>query len=654
MITRLLIANRGEIAVRIAKTCRALGVETVAIYSDADRSALHVLECDRAIHIGGSAPSESYLNIERIIAAAKESGADALHPGFGLLSENPALAEACAAAGITFVGPSPEVMRLMGDKGEARRIAQANNVPTVPGYDGGDQSKLASKAKEIGWPVMIKAAAGGGGRGMRLVETAKAFAEAEESARREAERAFGNGNLILEKAIVGGRHIEIQVMADSHGNVVHLGERDCSTQRRHQKVIEESPSPAVDEALRQKMGGDAVRLASAVGYVNAGTVEFMLAADGEYYFLEMNTRLQVEHGVTELCTGLDLVALQLAVASGEALPFSQADVRSTGHAIECRVYAEDPQKNYLPSPGRITKLRFPHGDGVRNDIGTYEGDEISTFYDPMIAKLLTHGHNRIDAIERMENALSDLVVEGVKTNVLLLRTIITHPVFRSGNVTTDFLDTQLTPEALADAPPTETLLAALGYLLLDHHQADPWLAAGPTGAGGVARVDLEYNGNTHTVLAWRNPGERFAWTADVDGNDHHVRYSLAAADRVLVEHDGKVVPHRVSSTQDGLEVATNDRIFRFAWSKGEKHRPVADGHRAHTLTAPMHGLVLKVLAQPGDHVRIHQTLVVIEAMKMEHSIEAPHDGIVKAVHCKEGGRVTEGELLIEVEPEERP
>jgi 3-methylcrotonyl-CoA carboxylase alpha subunit len=650
-INRLLIANRGEIAVRIAKTCRALGIETVAIYSDADRRALHVLECDRAIHIGGSAPSESYLNIERIIAAAKESGADALHPGFGLLSENPALAEACAAAGLVFVGPSPEVMRLMGDKGEARRIAKQNNVPTVPGYDGGDQGRLAAKAKAIGYPVMIKAAAGGGGRGMRLVENAKQFAEAAESAHREAERAFGNGALILEKAIIGGRHIEIQVLADSHGNVVHLGERDCSTQRRHQKVIEESPSPAVDDAMRDKMGEAAVRLATAVGYVNAGTVEFLQDASGEYFFLEMNTRLQVEHGVTELCTGLDLVALQLSIAAGEPLPFSQKDVRFSGHAIECRVYAEDPQKNYLPSPGRITKLRFPTGEGVRNDVGTYEGDEISTYYDPMIAKLLTHGANRIDAIERMERALSDLVVEGVKTNVLLLRTIITHPVFRSGHVTTDFLDTQLTPEALADAPPTETLLAALGYLLVDDRQADPWRAAGPTGAGGVARVDLEYNGSTHTVLAWRKPGDRFSWMADVDGGDHHVRFSLASADRVLVEHDGKTIPHRVTATQDGLEVATGDRIYRFTWSKGERHRPVADGHRQHALTAPMHGLVLKVLAKPGDKVRAHQTLVVIEAMKMEHSIEAPHDGIVKAVHCKEGGRVTEGELLVELEPE---
>ena len=375
---------------------------------------------------------------------------------------------------------------------------------------------------------------------------------------------------------------------------------------------------------------------------------------GDFYFLEMNTRLQVEHGVTELRTGLDLVALQLSIASGEPLPFSQEQIGFSGHAIECRVYAEDPQKNYLPSPGRISRLRFPHGEGVRNDVGTYEGDEISTFYDPMISKLLTHGANRIEAIERMERALSDYVVEGVKTNLILLRTLITHPVFRAGQVTTDFLDTQLTPEALAEAPATETLLAALGYLVLDSRQSDPWRAAGPTGAGGVARVDLEWNGKTHTVLAWRCPGDRYAWMADVDGDDHHVRFSVAAGDHVLVEHDGKTVPHRVAITAEGMEVATGDRIYRFTWSKGERHKAPGEGVRQHVLIAPMHGLVLKVLAKPGDHVRAHQTLVVLEAMKMEHSIEAPHDGVVKAVHCKEGGRVTEGELLVELEPEVVP
>jgi 3-methylcrotonyl-CoA carboxylase alpha subunit len=653
-ITRVLIANRGEIAVRIAKTCRALGIETVAVYSDADRRALHVLECDRAMHIGGSPASESYLNVEAIIEAARETGADALHPGYGLLAENPALPEACEAAGITFIGPPAQVIRTMGDKAAARRLAQAHDVPTVPGYDGEEQTieALQSRAAHIGWPVMIKAAAGGGGRGMRLVESKKAFAEAAEGARREAERAFGNGALILEKAIVGGRHIEIQVLADCHGNVVHLGERDCSTQRRHQKVIEESPSPAVDEALRTRMCEAAVRLASAVGYVNAGTVEFMLDAGGEFYFLEMNTRLQVEHGVTELRTGLDLVALQLAIASGQPLPFAQDAVCFEGHAIECRVYAEDPQKAYLPSPGTITRLRLPRGRGVRNDVGTYEGDEISTYYDPMISKLLTFAPSRIEAIQRMERALSRYRVEGVKTNLDFLQTIVTHPAFRAGRVTTDFLETQLSAEA-PSAPPDDPMIAALGFLLLADDEADPWRAAGPTGAGGVARLDLEYAGVVRVLLAQRAPGDRRLWNVAVDRQQaHNVRFSRAAGDHILVEHDGQTTSARVSVSLTGIDVTIGGQRYEFAWTSGDRVRSVVD-HRQHGLMAPMPGLVLKVLVKPGDKVRAHQTLIVLEAMKMEHSIEAPHDGVVKAVHCAEGGRVSEGQLLVDLEQDKQ-
>ncbi len=653
-ITRVLIANRGEIAVRIARTCRALGIETVAVYSDADRRALHVLECDRAVHIGGSPASESYLNIEAIIEAARATGADALHPGYGLLSENPALPEACEKAGITFIGPPAQVIRAMGNKAAARQLAQAHDVPTIPGYDGEEQTIVAlqARAAHIGWPVMIKAAAGGGGRGMRLVESKKAFAEAAESARREAERAFGNGALILEKAIVGGRHIEIQVLADAHGNVVHLGERDCSTQRRHQKVIEESPSPAVDETLRTRMGEAAIRLASAVAYVNAGTVEFMLDARGKFYFLEMNTRLQVEHGVTELRTGLDLVALQLAVASDEPLPFAQDGVRFDGHAIECRVYAEDPAKGYLPSPGTITKLRLPRGRGLRNDVGTYEGDEISTYYDSMISKVLTFAPSRMEAIERMERALSQYRVEGVKTNLDFLQTIVTHPVFRAGRMTTDFLDTQLSADALPAAP-DEAMIAALGALLLADDQADPWRAAGPTGAGGVARLDLEYAGVVRVLLAQRAPGDRRLWNVAVDRQQaHNVRFSRAAGDHILVEHDGQTVSARVSVSVTGIDVTSGGRRYEFAWTSGDRVRSVAD-HRQHGLMAPMPGLVLKVLVKPGDKVRAHQTLVVLEAMKMEHSIEAPHDGVVKAVHCAEGGRVSEGQLLVELDQDKQ-
>jgi 3-methylcrotonyl-CoA carboxylase alpha subunit len=653
-IKRLLIANRGEIAVRIARTCRGLGIETVAVYSDADRKSLHVLECDRAVYIGGSAPGESYLNIPAIIEAASETGADALHPGYGLLSENPLLAEACAAAGIIFVGPPPDVMRAMADKGEARKIAQRHDVPTIPGYEGEQQSvqALQSKAQSIGWPVMIKAVAGGGGRGMRLVESKKAFAEAAESARREAERAFANGSLILEKAIVGGRHIEIQVLADAHGNVVHLGERDCSTQRRHQKVIEETPSPVVSAELRERMGAAAVRLASAVGYVNAGTIEFMLDANcRDFYFLEMNTRLQVEHGVTELRTGLDLVSLQLAVAEGRPLPFAQDGVRFEGHAIECRVYAEDPSKGFLPSAGPIRRLRLPRGRGVRNDVGTYEGDEISTFYDPMISKLLTSAPTRPEAIDLMSRALSRYKVEGVKTNLDFLRTIITHPTFRAGEITTDWLDTSFAAEAEQPVP-EHALLAAFGYLVLDSRQADPFRAAGPVGAGGIARLDLDDRGTPHVLIAQRAPGERNTWHIGVDsGTVRTIRFERAAGDHVLITDGDEASSSHVTLNQRGFEVTVGSRAYVLEFAAGEVVRSSVD-HRQQELKAPMHGLVLKVLVKPGDRVHAHQTLVVIEAMKMEHSIEAPHDGIVKAVHCVEGGRVTEGELLVEIEKAE--
>ncbi|MEO8458717.1 MAG: acetyl-CoA carboxylase biotin carboxylase subunit [Chloroflexota bacterium] len=649
VIKRLLIANRGEIAVRIARTCHALGIETVAVYSDADRRSLHVLECDRAVHIGGSAPSESYLNIEAIIKAAQETGADALHPGYGLLSENPALAKACVDAGIIFVGPSADVIHMMGNKAEARKLAQKHGVPTIPGYEGENQSPkaLEAKAQQIGWPVMIKAAAGGGGRGMRLVESKKAFAEAAEGARRESERAFGNGTLILEKAIVGGRHIEVQVLADAHGNVVHLGERDCSMQRRHQKVVEESPSPAVDAALRERMGESAVGLASAVGYVNAGTVEFMLDSGGNFYFLEMNTRLQVEHGVTELVTGLDLVALQLAVAEGKPLPFSQDGVRFDGHAIETRIYAEDPERGFLPSPGPIHKLLLPEGRGIRNDVGTYEGDEISTYYDPMISKLLAFAPSRSEAIERMARALALYRVDGVKTNLTFLRTIVTHPTFRAGEITTDWLDTKFTLEE--QVAPEAAMLAALGYVVHDSNMGDPFLAAGPTGAGGVARLDLEDHGETHTLIAQRAPGDSKTWFVAINRRTARtIRLERVAGDHVIVGDGDESTSSHVQRDAHGFEVTLAGRTYTLGYTSGEAVRSAVD-HRQQGLTAPMPGLVLKVLVKPGDAVRAHQTLVVLEAMKMEHSIEAPHDGVVKAVHCKEGGRVSNGELLVEIE-----
>jgi len=655
MFSRVLIANRGEIAVRIIRTCRELGIETVAVYSDADRRALHVLDADRAVYIGPSPASESYLRVDNIMRAAVDSGAEALHPGYGLLSENPALAEACADAGIGFIGPPAAAIRAMGDKSSARDLADASGVPTVPGYHGDSQdpSVLESEANRIGFPLMVKAAMGGGGRGMRLVESPDELQAALQSGRRESERAFGNGRLLLERAIQGARHVEVQVLGDSFGHIVHLGERDCSVQRRHQKVIEETPSPAVDAELRQRMGEAAVRIAGAAGYQSAGTIELLLGQDSEFYFLEMNTRLQVEHGVTELVTGLDIVALQLAIAAGEPLPFDQSGVTFSGHAIECRVYAEDPLKGYLPSPGRITHLRLPTGDHIRNDIGTYEGDEISTYYDPLIGKVLAWGTSRAEAIRRMEGALAEYRVDGVHTNLPLLRAVAGHPEFRAGQATTDFLESRLSPEALVIAAAEEPLISACGALVLGEGAGDdPWAAAGPQRAGGHLHVALHHEGAPQGLEAQRITGTADKWLIRANGRERQVRFTSAGAGRVLSETDDGAWPAHVERTPGGLEVTTaSGRSYRFEWSAGEHHAVALGSHRPGGLSAPMPGLVLKVLVRPGDKVRAHQTLIVLEAMKMEHNIEAPYDSTVKTVNCAEGGRVAEGVVLIELEQE---
>lgn len=654
MLKRVLIANRGEIAVRISRTCRALGIQTVAVYSDADRRALHVMEADQAVHIGPPPPSASYLKIKAIIRAAKNVGADAVHPGYGLLAENPDFAQACADAGIVFIGPSPDAMRAMGDKAAARQLVASRGVPVIPGYDSvdSDPALLQCRAQEIGFPIMVKAAAGGGGRGMRLVHAPERLPEALDSARREAERAFGDGRLILERAIVGARHIEVQILADHHGHTVHLGERDCSVQRRHQKVIEESPAPAVDPDLRQRLGHAAVEAARAVGYTNAGTVEFLMDANKNFYFMEMNTRLQVEHGVTELVTGLDLVALQLFIAAGEPLPFTQDQVHLSGHAIECRIYAEDPLKGYRPSPGRITLLQLPSGEGVRNDVGTYAGDEVTTHYDPMLAKVLTCGRDRTEAIQRMERALAAYRVEGVRTNLPLLRALVSHPTFRTGAVTTDFLETQLSPEAFAPSASDEALFAAFAAVALGiGARTNPWHAAGPMRPGGVLSFALRHETTIYQIEAQRLPGASNEWNVNIGDRSTRLRATVTGLDRLLLEWGGKASPATIRRTPHGLEVETGGRVFPFYWSVGPKHAPGGGVHHQQGLTAPMPGLVLKVLVRPGQRVRAHQTLVVIEAMKMEHAIEAPHDGIVRKVHCAEGGRVSEGAPLIELDKE---
>src|SRR5229473_3190520 len=441
MFKKILVANRGEIAVRVIRACHELGIPSVAVYSDVDRAALHVLIADEAYRIGPAAPADSYLSIDRTLEVAKRCSADAVHPGYGFLSENPRFAQACAGAGIKFIGPFPESMELMGSKTRARQGMEKAGVPFVPGTSHGIESLAEAQkvATELGYPIMLKAAAGGGGKGMRLVESEGDFASALEAARSESQRAFGDGEVYMEKAIVNPRHIEMQILADEHGNCVYLGERECSVQRRHQKVLEESPSPVVTPEMRKKMGDVAVRVAKAAGYANAGTIEFLTDGEGNFYFLEMNTRLQVEHPVTELVSGLDLVQLQIRIAAGEKLPFTQRDVELRGHAIECRVYAEDPANDYFPSPGEITVLSEPSGSGIRVDSGIYQGWNVPLEYDPLLAKLIGYGESREQAIGRLKRALEEYVVGGVKTNLTLFKQILSNPEFLAGNTDTGLI-----------------------------------------------------------------------------------------------------------------------------------------------------------------------------------------------------------------------
>src|SRR5512146_904442 len=497
MFQRIVIANRGEIAVRILRACREMGIESVAVYSDVDRRALHVRKADYAYHIGPSQASESYLNAQKLIDVARRSGAQAIHPGYGFLSENANFARACEQAGVKFVGPTAAAMDMMGSKTRERQNMKKAGVPFVPGSEKGLESFEAAErlANQIGYPVMLKAAAGGGGKGMRVVPSAKDLRSALDSARSEAQRAFGDNEVYIEKLIVNPRHIEVQILADEHGNCVYLGERECSVQRRHQKVLEESPSPIVDSEMRRRMGEIAVRVARAAGYTNAGTVEFLVDENKNFYFLEMNTRLQVEHPVTELVTGLDLVQLQFRIASGEPLPFKQGDIQIRGHAIECRVYAEDPDNNFFPSPGQITRLISPSGPGIRRDSGMYEGWTVPLEYDPLLAKLIGYGTTRDDAIRRLQRALYEYFVGGIKTNIPLFRRILRDEDFRAGRLHTGFLD-RLLKEKVELPPSTseEIRIAALAAAIFAQgeqkstveHTGEPMPGAAPGKNGNSA------------------------------------------------------------------------------------------------------------------------------------------------------------------------
>ena len=654
----ILIANRGEIACRIMRTARAMGLRTIAVYSDADMNAPHVKLADDAVRIGPAPVNESYLNAAALIDAAKAKGAGAIHPGYGFLSENAAFAKTCADAGLVFIGPPADAIDLIGDKAKAKRRMIEAGVPCVPGYQGEDQSdeRLIKEASVIGFPVMVKASAGGGGRGMRLVESAADLPNALKTARSEAENAFGSGDLILEKAIIEPRHVEIQVFADAHGNVIHLGERDCSVQRRHQKVLEEAPSPAMTPGLRRAMGDAAVKAARDINYVGAGTVEFLLDKSGAFYFLEMNTRLQVEHPVTEMVTGLDLVAMQIAAARGERLSINQDDVVFNGHAIEARLYAEDVAAGFLPSTGPVDYWRAATGDGVRIDAGIETGGEVSPYYDPMLAKIIAHGSTRDKARRRLVDALKRTVLFGVASNKKFLIDALERPAFVAGEATTAFISEAFTDDDLAAAA-INVEDAAIAALLLFNRARDMainnavaiatalrnWSSATKISTpfkfdAGETQIDLTVtpvDQSDYSILV----GDRtLAVTVEnIDGSDAVI--SIDGARRQIVFH--YPAPARVQFSIDGRDFDLTNLNAVYASAVG-------DSAGAGIIKAPMHGLLAELFVKPGDTVSRGDRLAVLEAMKMQHELTADIDGAISTVHGEAGVQVAADSIIMEI------
>jgi geranyl-CoA carboxylase alpha subunit len=642
---KILIANRGEIALRIQRTARRLGYGVVAVYSDADRDALHVREADQAVHIGGALPSQSYLRIDAIIAAAKASGATAVHPGYGFLAENEDFAQACRDAGLVFIGPSPEAIRAMGNKAGAKDIMLKAGVPCVPGYQGADQSDAAmlKEAKKIGYPVMIKAVAGGGGRGMRLVADAKAFPDALRSARSEAQGAFGDPTVILERAIVNPRHIEIQVFGDRYGNAVHLGERDCSVQRRHQKLIEEAPSPAVTPRLRARMGAVAVDAVRSLRYEGAGTLEFLLDAGGEFYFMEMNTRLQVEHPVTEAVTGLDLVELQLRVASGEPLGLVQEDVVFSGHAIEVRLCSEDAAQDFMPQSGRMALWQMPVG--IRVEHALQSGSEIPPFYDSMIAKIISHGATRDEARAKLITGLEHTAAFGVTTNQGFLIACLRHPVFANGEATTAFIASHRAELLAPDRDAAwEAFLAAL-LLYLTNPFAPPWHGGRSLAATFPVPVRLDLGGGARDLEIVR---ERDGSYRGLDDERFLVEVLEVGSDTVRITGNGLTESLKWSRDGDrlfllyrGNTIAVRDLTMAAPVSAAASG---GDGK----VRAAMNGRVVAVLVKPGDKVALGQPVMTLEAMKMEHVHTAGVAGTVSAIDVAEGEQVTTGKIVMEI------
>ena len=670
MFNKILIANRGEIACRVAATCKRLGIASVAVYSDADADAKHVSACDEAVHIGGASAAESYLRIERIIEAARATGAQAVHPGYGFLSENEDFAHACEAAGIVFIGPPVEAIAAMGSKAAAKALMHAAAVPLVPGYHGDDQNPelLHREADSIGYPVLLKASAGGGGKGMRVVERSEDFVAALASCKREAASSFGNDRVLIEKYLTRPRHVEVQVFADRHGGAVYLFDRDCSVQRRHQKVLEEAPAPGLSAEIKREMGEAAVAAARAVSYVGAGTVEFIMTATGEFYFMEMNTRLQVEHPVTEMVTGQDLVEWQLRVAAGEPLPLTQDQLKIDGHAIEARIYAEHPARGFLPSTGTLKHLRMPEGvefaidaaglgepgrkAPVRIDSGVREGDTITPFYDPMIAKLIVHGATREEALARMSRALHACEVVGPHTNVEFLQRIVESEPFASGDLDTGLIERH--HEALfapVKKPFKEALALACGALLTREggtaHGASPWDALSHWRLNGGYAQTLGWRSveddNAFTVTFARDGG---AQTLEHDGLREGFTWSSGSG---LHEYRATIgdarATGRVFIDGDTFHVFCLGHAMAFEWQNLLAHAADAE-HGEGRLTAPMPGKVIAVLVEPGTVVEKGTPLIVMEAMKMEHTIGAPAAGVVSEVLYAVGDQVADGAQLL--------
>jgi 3-methylcrotonyl-CoA carboxylase alpha subunit len=639
----LLIANRGEIAVRLIGTCRELGIESIAVYSEADERAMHRRLADVAYPIGPAPAQESYLDVGRLVEAIERSGAEAVHPGYGFLSESAGFARAVEAAGAVWVGPPPEAMEAVGYKVRAKELARRADVPTIPGYDGQDEGeeRLAEEARRIGFPVLVKASAGGGGRGMRAVTHEDEFIEAVRGARREAEAAFGDGSVFLEKLVEEPRHVEVQVIGDEQGHVLHLFERECSIQRRHQKVVEEAPSPALDSALRESICEAAVRFAREAGYTNAGTVEFLLDGD-DFYFLEMNARLQVEHPVTELVTGLDLVHLQLGVAAGEPLPLAQDDVTLRGSAIEMRIYAEDDAG--MPSGGLLETFSVPEGAGIRNDAGFEAGDEVPLNYDAMLAKLIVSAPDRRAAVRRLRRALTDYVILGPSSNLPLLGRIAAHPAFERGETTTRFLEEyHLTKPPPAEPVPREALILASAAEIFSMPTSPDPFAAGPWRLLGA--TTLQYR--DQRVEVERVGSARLRIT--VEDDESLVEVLHYGDDRLRALVDGEPVEAGIVASTDEILVSL----------RGDTHSlrkpppPTVDeagagAEAAASLTAPMPGTVVKVLVEEGQEVEEGQLLLVLEAMKMEQPVSAPHAGVVQSLPFEEGSLVPGGAVLVEV------